>query len=105
MDYLATEVGVERLIPPDHGSVVAELNADSARVRHYVYRHFSERGIPPTVEQIGALVGGAGAGRATLQRLHEDHTIVMSDDGNSIRMALPFSAVPTGYVVRSGDRS
>jgi hypothetical protein len=42
-----------------------------------VYRHFAECSIPPTVEQIRALVGGSGAGRATLQRLHEDHTIVI----------------------------
>ena len=39
-----------------------------------------------------------------LRRLAVQRIIVLDADG-SIRMAAPFSGVPTGYVVRAGERS
>lgn len=65
------------------------------QLRHRIYTSFVETGAPPDATQLDA---------AALRRLHEAHAIVLDERG-SIRMALPFSAVPTGHVVRAGTAS
>lgn len=39
------------------------------------------------------------------QRLHEQHALVLNPSTVEIRMANPFSAVPTAYRVKAGGRS
>lgn len=43
--------------------------------------------------------------RASYRRLRERRVLVVGDDGVSIRMAPPFSGVPTQHVVESGGIS
>jgi hypothetical protein len=38
------------------------------------------------------------------RRLHDEHALVLNPATNEIRMANPFSAVPTAYRVRADDR-
>ena len=45
-----------------------------------------------------------GCSQDALQRLADGHVIVLDRDG-SIRMAMPWSAVPTSFRVRSADYS
>lgn len=73
-----------------------------AGLRHSIYAHFAERGQAPTV---AALTSAHPAFDipAALARLHDAHAVVL-DAGGEIRMALPFSAVPTPHVVQSGER-
>lgn len=68
-------------------------------VRSYIYRHFAEKGAPPTAARIAAHAGISPAeAAASLRRLHQGHFIFLQpDDPLSVRLANPFSAVPTGY--------
>jgi hypothetical protein len=57
-------------------------------LRNRVYAWFVEHGRAPSAEQVGA-------DEAALQRLHDEHALVLEPGGTEIRMLNPFSAVPT----------
>jgi hypothetical protein len=73
------------------------------QVKLAVYRHFAETGRGPSprevVERVGSDVESVieAYGRLGAQRL-----LVLEADGSSIRMASPFSGVPTQHVVEAG---
>ncbi|MGE5691289.1 MAG: organomercurial lyase [Pseudomonadota bacterium] len=69
-------------------------------LRNETYRRFVELGRAPVPEE----VGDAGEVRAAWRRLHDAHALVLDDDG-AIRMANPFSAVPTPHRVEAAGRS
>jgi hypothetical protein len=74
-------------------------------LRNATYRQFIERGRAPTAPEIAAALGvGEDAVRAGWARLHDAHALVLDDQGG-IRMANPFSAMPTDFVVEAGGRS
>lgn len=75
---------------------------DDAGLRHSIYQHFAAKGEAPTVAALSRSHPDADI-PAALGRLHEAHAVVLDGSGE-IRMALPFSAVPTAHVVRSGER-
>ncbi len=75
---------------------------DDAELRHAIYRHFADTGEAPTVAALAAHHRGVDIA-AALGRLHDAHAVVLDESGE-IRMALPFSAVPTLHVVQSGER-
>ena len=77
---------------------------DDWAFRHAVYLTFAETGSAPTHEQLATWAGGEDAARNALARLHEAHALVLDGPG-SIRMALPFSAVPTTHRVTSAAGS
>jgi hypothetical protein len=77
---------------------------DDGLLRHRIHRRLADTGEAPSFPEIAAWTGGAAAAEAALGRLHEAHAVVLDDDRRSIRMALPFSAVPTGHAVVAGDR-
>jgi len=74
-------------------------------LRSLTYRLFVELGRGPTASEI------ADAGGLTVtevvsgwRRLHEQHAIVLDPASAEIRMANPFSAVPTAYRVSADGR-
>jgi hypothetical protein len=74
-------------------------DADIA-LRNATYRIFVESGGAPTASTVAAAIG------ATVDtvldgwaRLHDAHALVLQDGGGEIRMANPFSAVPTAHRV------
>jgi hypothetical protein len=73
------------------------------QVKLAVYRHFAETGRRPSpgeaAERVGCDVETVidAYGRLRAQRL-----LVLDNDGSSIRMASPFSGVPTQHVVEAG---
>lgn len=76
------------------------------RVKLAVYRHFAETGERPSPKDVAARAGGTtpdiidAYGRLRAQRL-----LVLERDGESIRMAPPFSGVPTQHeIVANGVR-
>ncbi|MGY1693924.1 organomercurial lyase [Geodermatophilus sp. SYSU D00814] len=74
-------------------------------LRNDTYRAFVALGRAPSADEVAA----ARATTATevlegWRRLHEEHAIVLDAGGTRIRMANPFSAVPTAYRVRAGGR-
>ncbi len=73
-------------------------------LRRTIYAGLAATGTIPSRAALAEAAGGGDALDSRLRALHDHHQVVLDDDG-SIRMALPFSAVPTDHVVRSGDRS
>ena len=65
-----------------------------------IYRHFAAVGARPSVDDIAARLGVASAaGSRDLRRLRAQRVLVLEADAESIRMAPPFSGVPTQHRV------
>jgi hypothetical protein len=74
-------------------------------LRNLTYRLFVELGRAPTAEEVaGAAGSGADQVRAGWDRLHDAHALVLQRGTAEIRMANPFSAIPTAYRVLARDR-
>jgi hypothetical protein len=74
------------------------MDARDLDLRNLTYRRFVELGRAPTLEELGAREEVL----ASWRRLHDQHALVL--DGEAIRMANPFSGVPTPYRVLAGGR-
>ena len=71
-----------------------------------VYRWFARTGGPPTVGDMAIeLRGSAGEIRDAYARLRSNRVLLLEADGETIRMAPPFSGVPTQHIVETDDRS
>src|SRR5438552_4393366 len=65
-----------------------------------IYRHFAKTGQRPSVEEVAERVGrDVSSVREAYVRLRAQRVLVLEPDGVSIRMAPPFSGVPTQHVV------
>ena len=74
-------------------------------IRRATYRLFVELGRAPTVEEVGADTDVAVDGvSSSWRRLHEAHALVLNPATAELRMANPFSAVPTAYRVHANGR-
>lgn len=74
-----------------------------AEVRRVVYETAMRSGRIPLAEEIAQeLSADRGEVVETLRRLAEAHVLVMQRGRDEILMAMPFSAVPTPFVVESG---
>jgi len=67
-------------------------------LRRLTYLRFVELGRAPEPDELGP----RDEVLAGWHRLHEAHALVL--DGDAIRMANPFSAIPTPYRVEAGGR-
>ena len=76
------------------------------RVKTAVYAWFARTGAGPAVgelaEQLGCTVADV---RSAYARLRASRVLLLEADGETIRMAPPFSGVPTSHVVEVDDRS
>jgi len=79
------------------------MTADiDVRVKVAIYRAFAETGLRPAVPEIAARSGlDSRAVRASLPRLAAQRLLLLEPDGETIRMAPPFSGVPTRHRVTS----
>jgi hypothetical protein len=74
------------------------------RLRNTTYGLFVELGRAPTVDEVASRVAASyDVVVAGWRKLHEAHALVL--DGDAIRMANPFSAVPTPYRVEAAGRA
>jgi hypothetical protein len=73
------------------------------QIRNHIYRRFVELGRAPTFTELKDELGDGV--EPALLRLHAAHALVLEPDGAEIRMANPFSAVPTPHRVEAGGRS
>jgi hypothetical protein len=81
------------------------MNEDDLTLRNLTYAVFVELGRAPTAAEIAAVAGHDRAEViAAWQRLHAEHAIVLNPETGGIRMANPFSAVPTAYRVQAAGR-
>ena len=74
-------------------------------VKMAVYRHFAEMARRPSPEEVAARAGVPAAEvPAAYARLRAQRVLVLEEDGVSIRMAPPFSGVPTQHVAIVGEK-
>lgn len=74
-------------------------------LRNRTYQLFVELGRAPTADEVGAAAGLALSDvQDGWRRLHDHHALVLNPGTPEIRMANPFSAVPTAYRVQARDR-
>ena len=72
------------------------------QLRAAVYRHFADTAHAPALSDMARVVGvPAEEVKAGYQRLYAKRMLVPMPDGESIRMAPPFSGIPTQHVVRA----
>jgi hypothetical protein len=69
-------------------------------LRNRTYAAFVELGRAPTAVELGDVQ----TVREGWRSLHEEHALVLNPATDEIRMANPFSAVPTAYRVLANDR-
>lgn len=75
------------------------------KLRLFVYREMIRRGRAPLVAEMAkGLRRPVREVRAALARLSESHAFMVQENGELWRVA-PFSAVPTAFPVRVGNRS
>jgi hypothetical protein len=75
-------------------------------MRHRIYQDFARTGAPPSLGALSRdLSLTADEARATLRELGRRHAVTLTDAGDAVLMANPFSAVPTPFRVRAGKVS
>jgi hypothetical protein len=81
------------------------MNEDDLALRNLTYARFAGLGRAPTAAEIAAASGrDQGKVMAGWQRLHDQHALVLDPATGGIRMANPFSAVPTPFRVHAAGR-
>lgn len=76
----------------------------NTRVKLAIYQFFAETGAAPGVEDIAQRIGAApDAVRRAYAELRALRVLFLEHDGETIRMAPPFSGVPTQHVVDTGS--
>jgi hypothetical protein len=75
------------------------------KIRYQIYRFFEENCRAPFYQELAERLDIAQESvRQAFQHLHGGHMILLEPGADTIRMAYPFSAVPTNYRVRSGSK-
>jgi len=75
------------------------------QVRFQIYRFFADNCAAPSYQQIANLLNVENENvRSSFHKLHERHMIFLEHNSDSIRMANPFSAIPTRFMLISGDK-
>jgi hypothetical protein len=73
--------------------------------RYQIYRFFADNCRAPSFQEIAGLLNAAEEDvRVSFHRLHERHMILLEPGTDAIRIANPFSAIPTRYKVKSGRK-
>lgn len=72
------------------------------QIKLAVYHHFAETGRGPSVEEVAERTSSdAESVLGAYQRLRAQRLLVLEPDGSSIRMASPFSGIPTQHIVEA----
>ena len=73
------------------------------QIKLAIYTHFAETGRRPSLEDVASrVVADAGRVRDAYGRLRQQRVLVLESDGTTIRMAPPFSGIPTQHLVKVG---
>ncbi|HKP53891.1 MAG TPA: organomercurial lyase [Chloroflexia bacterium] len=85
-------------------SATPDFAALDFEVRRLIYDELIERGAVPGASQLAKVLGRTiGEVRDALKRMKEAHTLVLQEGDEEILMAMPFSAVPTPFLVKIGE--
>ena len=76
------------------------------QIRHFVYNHFADTTLPPSVEDttVHFNISTEEAGEY-YKELNNRHAFFLESDTLSIRMAWPFSAIPTDFKVHANGKT
>jgi hypothetical protein len=81
------------------------VSPDDVALRNETYQLFVALGRAPRADEVAAALGRTTDDvLAGWRRLHDAHALVLAAGGTEIRMANPFSAVPTAYRVSAAGR-
>ena len=81
------------------------MDDDDRALRNSTYELFVQLGRAPAIDEVSQATGWAVESvRAGWHRLHDEHALVLQTGTSEIRMANPFSAVPTAHRVWAADR-
>ena len=82
------------------------MHGGDLQLRRLTYSLFVELGRAPAAAEVAEASGKTTDDvLASWLRLHDQHALVLNDERTEIRMANPFSAVPTAYRVLANGRS
>lgn len=82
------------------------MTPEQLAVRNATYDQFVVLGRAPTPAEVAAALDADDSAVLSAWRaLHDAHALVLDRDGTSIRMANPFSAVPTPHRVEADGRA
>lgn len=75
------------------------------QVRFRIYRFFADNCRAPSYQEVADFLDAEKEDvRVSFHKLHDHHMIFLEPGADSIRMANPFSAIPTNYKVISGNK-
>jgi hypothetical protein len=81
------------------------VDAGLLDARNLTYRMFVELGRAPSIAEVASAADLSGAEvKAAWRELHREHALVLNLATTEIRMANPFSAVPTAHRVQAAGR-
>src|ERR1700752_1083030 len=76
------------------------------QVRHFVYNHFADTTQPPSVEEIATHFKISVEEASELyDALNNRHAFFLEPETLTIRMAWPFSAIPTNFKVHANGKT
>ena len=82
------------------------MNKFDRNVRLAVYRHFVSKNKAPAANEIALDLNVATEQiHQSFDRLADEHVLVIDPDTQQIRMAMPFSALPTAYEVTIDEKA
>jgi len=87
------------------GEALAQMKSQpnvmqDTQIKVAIYKHFAETGRAPSASMVARLTGSdTQSVRQGYARLRAQRVLVLQSDGESIRMAPPFSGVATQHVV------
>ncbi len=81
------------------------MNKADLELRNRTYGLFVELGRAPSADEVVDVSSATSEDvKAGWQRLHDAHALVLDSATAEIRMANPFSAIPTDYLVEAAGR-
>ena len=81
------------------------MDAQAIGLRNMTWGLFVELGRAPSAQEVAQAAELSSAEvEAVWRHLHREHELVLDPITNEIRMAIPFSAVPTAYRVHAAGR-
>jgi hypothetical protein len=75
-------------------------------IRHFVYQHFADTTQPPSVDVAAAHFAlSTEEASARYQELHNRHALFLEPGTLNVRMANPFSGIPTDFKVHARGKT
>lgn len=76
------------------------------QVRHFIYQHFADTTRAPSVEESAAHFNiSVEEASEYYKELHNRHALFLDLDSMTVRMANPFSGIPTNFKVHANGRT